>query len=197
MRRGLILSFLLLLVGVVSAASLGEMRGAIEAMGSYEVSFSVSLDEMTIGGGYRVDGERYHLVLEGEEIWGDAHERVSVNHTMQEVVVEHLDDDSSLSPIVVVDPVRAFTSLEEIFDVELIEDQSGVDITALRLTPKVAGGQMESSILNISNSTNLPTSIVYEVGGDRLIVEIEHFVTSQTPLVTPQYPSSYEIFDLR
>ncbi len=187
-----------------AASSLADMSKAIDELGRYEVFFILSINggEEAVDGYYIVDGERFFLSIADQQIYGDGAQRCSINHHQREVVLERIPDNGS-QPLVIVNPVSAFTELAEEFDVEefvqtdgdVAEDLSS-DVTTLHLTPKKADAIVASSRIEIDNTTNLPRSISYVAESDEVslvIIKIEK-TDEQFEVI---YPEGYEVIDIR
>lgn len=180
------------------ASQLSDMSLAIEALGRYEVRFSIYVDgiDATGEGRYLVDGGRYYLEIAGQQIYGDSQQRCSVDHNNREVILERLEVDDQ-SPMIIVNPAEAFTSLERYFDAE--EMGSEDDRVAFKLTPKSGANILESTLLEVDRATKLPRVVTY-FANDEVVEVMLHNISSfdgSPSATTPTYPDDYDIIDIR
>ncbi len=188
---------------VCSGSSLKEVESAITTLGAYDVELSITFRteerEVVAQGRYSVDGERYHLLIEGQEVYGDSLIRVAVNHPLREVVIEPLLTMDAIVPLVMVNPAVAFTSLEELFEVSH-QGASTEGVERFVLTPRAENGLFSRSILEVDSTTKLPLSVSYEGDGEDIVIHMQSIKSNSRLLPTPTespYPKDYKLFDLR
>ncbi len=179
---------------------LGGLSRAVESLGNYEVRFNLIVgtgdSNMSVQGLYRVAGERYMLSVGDNELYGDGEYRCTVNSAEREVIYERVD---VTLPILMVNPARAFLSLDKSFNGEIMQVQSGV--VDVELVPRKRGGNMlVKSVLAISEETLLPLSVSYVTEEDAVRIEIcEIEVASGGVLGVDdvKVPQDYEVVDIR
>lgn len=197
----LLLSVAILSIGSVVADArsetlLNELSSRVDELGRYEVEFDIVMDgDVVDSGEYRVDEDRYKLVIAGQVIYGEGGERLTINAAQQEVVMERVDESL---PMVVANPANAFRSLTLSFD-SLIEGELD-GLIYIQLTPREKSPLIESSTLVIDAESGLPNRVVYLSDGDIIVVEIKKISTideSIPAIDSVSLPDGYEIIDIR
>ncbi len=192
-----------------AATPLEGLNSAIEALGCYDVSFTLDINNETVDGEgrYRVDGDRYSFDFMGQTLFGDGAVRYTINHAAQEVVIEPFEVGSDAALLLMLDPTKAFVSLDSYFDVSEVEFEGGgedgggelkSDVAILQLTPKDGGGDglVDMAFIQIDAQTNLPSSVTYITDGEVVRVDILSISHSEDGVLIG-YPSDYEVIDIR
>lgn len=176
-----------------SVGLLQRLTNAIESLGSYEALFSLSVNGESINydGRYEVDGEQYMLSTPGMMIYGDSSVRYSVDSLQQEVVIEYVVG----APMIVSNPARAFTTLDQVFDARM--KYFGDEYYIIKLTPKVKDKILQSSELTLSRESNLPLSVSYRSDDDEVVIDIQSINSIDCASIPISYPEDYEVIDFR
>ncbi len=194
MRRSLLAILLFMSPLIAVASPLSQLTAAIEALGRYEAIFDVTLSGNAVRGEYRVDGDRYHLIVDKLEFYGESDLRYTIDHTNREVVIEQLANDGN-AQLLIVNPTKAFIDLDSIFSVRVLEQDA--ERVVLRLTPQSgAESLLESTEIEIDAESNLPRRVIYVAEGESVEVTIEQMKKTDRE-VNVTYPSDYDIIDLR
>ncbi|MFI3247945.1 MAG: hypothetical protein R3Y39_02330 [Rikenellaceae bacterium] len=174
---------------------LDEMSSAIDAIGSYEVSFEVvSGGRVVASGEYIVDRDLYKLSIADQEIYGDSKSRFTIDNRLREIIMESID---SSIPMVVANPARAFKGLSKSFDSKIVEQSDNITIA---LTPRKESDIIDSALLEIDTTTKLPILVRYEADGEQITVRILDLHKSSISLVSLEelvLPDGYDIIDVR
>ncbi|MFI3258911.1 MAG: hypothetical protein R3Y16_02310 [Rikenellaceae bacterium] len=192
----LVVAFIVASSSALLASSLDDMTRAIEALGRYEVGFSMRYNEHPIAeiGRYRVDGDSFSIEYPDLQIFCDGELRYTVNHLTREVIVERatIEDDVQ---IIVNNPSKTFKALERVY--RFREEASEGGGVKLLLTPKlIAKSKIESSEIELDPKTKLPISVKYLAKDEVICIEISHFESLPEPLAF-SYPDDYYLIDLR
>ena len=195
----------LLALGVanVSAQSVADSRAnqyvvqlsqAVKALGGYAVRFTIAAGEYKASGDYAVSGERYTITLGNVEVYGDAQLRYEVDNSRKEIAIDKVD---SSSHNVLSNPLSAFDFIGDEYQAELLSQSA--DEVVLRLSPRQKseqGGVMEVAI---DARTSLPKSIVYQLSGESIRVDINHIASvATTPAKFDESKyQGFEIIDFR
>ncbi|MFR9620508.1 MAG: hypothetical protein SNH63_04705 [Rikenellaceae bacterium] len=193
--------FLFLIFGAMASEEvrLRDLTRAMRELTSYRVTFEMAVngERMDFVGGYIVVGDRYQLTMPGQVILGDSLVRYTIDDNNGEVVVERVDPSSV--PMVISNPARAFTVLDQAFAASL--KFTGSEYYTLWLRPKMGDPIVRVAELQISHKSHLPMSIAYTSHeGDRVEVTLDITQDSTLviqPLDSTLYPSGYEVIDFR
>ncbi len=191
-----------LVFSLLSAVSFGsvlsDMSDAIAKLGRYKVTFLFDIEGgyLARGGEYLVDGDKYKLSMDlvGQEILGDGDVRYTINRAQHEVVIESFESSDDSTPLIVRNPARAFTSLDQHFDSEVISDDRKTIL--LKLTPKDKSGLLVSSTIEIDTKKSLPRAVTYVAEGETIRVVIVD-ISKSSDRVDISYPIDYEVVDIR
>ena len=205
MKRYVILLWALCMSLAVGAQNsdkgvLRAMGEKIAAMGPYHIDFMVEMPGAESGSdGYCVvDGERFIIAIEdlkqgcnGEVVW-------TINDTNREI---SLDDPKPQSRSLLENPTKAFDFTDENFAVVSFDQgEKGVWEFILRPAKGVLDG-IEYVVLNVSQTTGLPTRLGYDLSGIGIFITINKFAPSKPSdgdfdINTANYPG-YEVIDFR
>lgn len=177
-----------------ASTTLAQMSSTIKKMGSYKVEFSLSMGQQAVVGSYVVDGNSYYISLDGVEVYCDGVVRYEVNRELGEIVVDEVNSESYN---LLDNPTRSFDFLASEFKSSILtEDSNQIVIRLDPLSDNIPFGHL---ILAINLETKLPKSIIYDMSGDKIQVDIKGFTTSLLPLklFVPTHYSDYEWIDFR
>ena len=171
-----------------------QLSKAVKALGGYDVRFTITAGEYKASGDYAVSGERYTITLGNVEVYGDAQLRYEVDNSRKEIAIDKVD---SSSHNVLSNPLSAFDFIGDEYQAELLSQS--VDEVVLRLSPRQKseqGGVMEVAI---DARTSLPKSIVYQLSGESIRVDINHIASvATTPVKFDESKyQGFEIIDFR
>lgn len=198
----LILS-LVLLGGVadVCAQSSGRdkaaeyMRRLARGMGSmraYTVDFRAVAGDESVRGRYAVEAERYHIVVAGNEVYGDDKLRREVDSSKREIVIDAAD---TTSRNLLINPTRGFRFIGDDYTPRLDSESDGRAVVTL--TP--AGKGVAGTITVVMSAADaMPERIEYDTEGETVTIIIESIAKSA---VVPRFDAAlypdYEIIDFR
>ncbi|MDE7069555.1 MAG: hypothetical protein K2O63_03430 [Alistipes sp.] len=169
------------------AATLGELE-------PYEVVFEVATERGPVAGRYRVDGDRYYMQVGRAEVYGDGECRREIDPSRREVVVDHADLSSRN---LLNNPTRAFDFVGEEYD--FAASDAGAGRVEVVMTPRRAGSVVERILVEVDAASALPSSVTYEVDGDRIRIAILSVGKSAEPVRrfdAARY-AGFEIIDFR
>ena len=169
------------------AATLGELD-------PYEVVFEVATERGPISGYYRVAGDRYCMQGGDAEVCGDGECCYEIDPSGREVVVDRADLSSHN---LLNNPTRAFDFVGEEYD--FAASDAGAGRVEVVMTPRRAGSAVERIRVEVDAASALPSSVTYEVDGDRIRIDILAIRKSSEPLRrfdAARY-AGFEIIDFR
>lgn len=144
---------------------LRRTSAVLKGYGSYEVKYAVSMQNRRFEGSYVVSGDRFSLVLEGNQVFSDGKNRYEVNESNREVLIDMIDGSGNN---ILNNPTRAFDLLDGTFRASVAGRSDGVE--TVRLVP-VKSGDMTVEIA-IDTASALPVRLVYEAAGERVAIDI-------------------------
>ncbi len=133
---------------------------------SYEVQFTVKMDQEfgDISGTMVVSGNRYHVTVNGTEVFFDGKVCQTYNSPDNEVVIEkpNPSDNNILS-----NPARFFRFYDQDFNhaYQGTAVINGRSTEVVQLTPKQSGAGYASILLYLDPTTKLPVGVVYNMDG--------------------------------
>ncbi len=150
------------------------LAAAFRTMPGYEVAFEVAAGEQRVAGSYAVEGENYHLVLNGAEagvyaeVYADGAVRYEIDHVRREVTINPLD---GAGRNILGDPVHAFDFLDSDYTPASVSEHDGTTIVTLK---PVAGSAAPAGDITLTLATEglLPRSILYDFDGETIEVRI-------------------------
>lgn len=168
----LFLSAALLTLSAVGAEEraqslLRRLAASLGAMEPYEVVFEVETERGTVAGRYQVAGDRYYMQVGEAEVYGDGECRYEIDPSRREVVIDRADLSSRN---LLNNPTRAFDFVGEEYDFTASDAGPGrVEVVLLPRRPKSA---VERIRVEMDAASALPSSVTYEVDGDRIRIDI-------------------------
>ena len=174
--------------------SVAQLSKMVKALGNYAVRFTVTVGEYKASGSYAVGGESYALTLGNIEVYGDVQLRYEVDNSRKEIVIDKVDRSSHN---VLSNPLSAFDFIGDEYQAELLSQSA--DEVVVQLTPRQKseqGGVME---VTIDARTSLPKSIIYQLSGESIRVDIDHIAsvaTTPAKFNAAKY-HGFEIIDFR
>ncbi|MFI3323297.1 MAG: hypothetical protein SNI45_04660 [Rikenellaceae bacterium] len=175
---------------------LSRVLNKIESYNPYEVKIEVSYENSIISGYYQVDGERYFISIDQQELYGDADIKYEIFNGRKEVIIDSVTPDDSGN--LLSNPAMAFRSILEHYDASLELDNQ--EVTLLEL--KQSGGWDDASEiidLYVDKSTMLPAMVIYKFGDENITITIKSIskLTSTITLYDSEKYADYEIIDFR
>lgn len=197
-----LLSVIYVLLAVVSAGAaepnsmIGNVIDKLDRMSPYRVQFEVEYGRNRICGLYEVAGEDYYISIEEQELFGDSKVKYEVFNSRKEVLIDTVSPDFDGN--LLSNPAVAFSSIRDHYTSKQLSND-GVTAT-FELTPSVPSvNSIETIELTINNSTILPEYIVYNFGGEKVVIKvvsIEKLTSTITSYSSSNY-SDYEVIDFR
>ncbi|MFR9523140.1 MAG: hypothetical protein SNH94_01035 [Rikenellaceae bacterium] len=197
-----LLSVIYLLLAVVSASAaepnsiIGDVIDKLDRMSPYRVQFEVEYGKNRIGGLYEVADENYYISIDEQELFGDSKVKYEVFNSRKEVLIDAVSPDYDGN--LLSNPAVAFSSIRDHYTSKQLSDD-GVAAT-FELTPSAPSvNPIETIELTINSSTILPERIVYNLGGEKVVVKvvsIEKLTSSITSYNIGNY-LDYEVIDFR
>lgn len=150
-----------------SLALLRQVTSAFSQMSGYSVDFEVETADGPIPGYYEVNGPNYYIQVNDMEAYGDAQFRYEVNSSKREIVIDLVDLESHN---LLNNPTRAFDFVEGEYATELLDETEQTAV--IRLTPRSVRSAVGVIDIEIDKTRSLPVSVIYEVDGDRVRIDI-------------------------
>lgn len=198
MKR-ILFAALLLCTGLSAAAQKNEARARelldrlaarFASMPSYTVRFEVASGTEGVSGEYVVAGDRYHISVAGNEVYGDDTLRREIDAANREIVVDAAD---TASRNILTNPTRAFGFVGGDYAVRLEAEEGGRAVVAL--APHRGAGTIT---LTLDRTTALPEAVAYDVEGDRVTVRISDIACGgEVPVFDASKYAGYETIDFR
>ncbi len=148
-------------------ALIGRLSEQIRSMENYEVEFEVKSGDQQIKGYYAVSGEKYYISIGDAEVFCDGGARYEVNPQNKEVTVDAVDHSSRN---ILTNPTRAFDFIDGEFDFAMVGSNAG--IATVKLTSTAENAALGVILVAIETATAQPRSLIYDVDGDQIVVEI-------------------------
>ncbi len=200
MRYILLMFSLLASLSGVSANSKAEIVvdeaiSAIKSYNPYRVDIRVSYSGDSISGFYEVDGANYYISIEEQELYGDSKVKYEVFNARKEVVIDAVS--SVADGNILNNPATAFTTIKDHYSASILSENN--EFTIVELKPNVGGDTVETIELKLSNTTKLPSEIIYKMGDDKVVITINKIsrLTSPISLYNSTKYADYEIIDFR
>ncbi len=159
--------------------ALAELSQRLKELGNYESDITLTVQDNSLKGHYRISGDDYHIDMESVEIWGQEGRRYEVSHKIEEVVVESMESSDNM---LLNNPSRAFDFVGQGFDAIVDKGAEGV---VLLLTPKAEGEatlDVDQISIYLDTKTLLPTKILYSADNDNITVEFKALKKSKSKL---------------
>lgn len=144
---------------------LARVAARFDAMPGYTVRFEVRSTAGTVAGEYSVEGDRYHISVAGNEVYGDDRVRREIDAAKREIVVDAAD---TASRNILTNPTRAFRFLDGDYAARMVSEDSAYAVVSL--TPH--GGQAGTITVTLAAQSARPEVIVYDMEGERVAVGI-------------------------
>ncbi len=177
-------------------AILKEVISRIEAYEAYRVDLQISMGDYSLLGYYEVDNQDYYLIIDKQEMYGDATSRYEIYNERKEVVIDSAQSDSSGNMLA--NPAMVFSSILNDYTAHLLSDDS--ESILLTLKPKGAtDDSIESITLHISKKSMQPTMLEYNMQGEIVMIAISNIapLSSTIKRYSASQYSDYEIIDFR
>ena len=175
-----------------AAGYMRRLAASMESMQAYTVDFRASAGDESISGRYAVNADRYHIIVAGNEVYGDDHVRREVDSSKREIVIDAAD---TTSRNLLTNPTRGFRFLGDDYRPHLDSESDGRAVVTL--TP-VQKGVTGTITVTMSTADSRPRQIQYDTEGERVTIVIERIAKGA---VIPQFDSAlypdYEIIDFR
>ncbi len=142
----------------LSKSILSAIERSLAAMGTYEVEFTISVDDSTGGGVYAVSGNDFYLRADGVEVYTENGVRRQINHAAGEIAVDAVDMAAN---DFISNPTRGFVALLEAFDATAAEQDGGG--YAITLAPRAGDDALsyDSIIIYTDAEAKYPERILY------------------------------------
>lgn len=150
-----------------SQAVLKQLTSALQSLGGYSVVFEVHTDKDVVPGYYEVSGDNYYMHVNGQEVYGDAEFRYEIDPSRREVVIDRVD---LTSHNLLNNPTRAFDFIDGEYATSLLSENEGTVV--IRLTPLRIQSAVGNIDVEVDTTRSLPASVVYEIDGDRVRIDI-------------------------
>ena len=150
-----------------SQAVLKQLTSALQSLGGYSVVFEVHTDKDVVPGYYEVSGDNYYMHVNGQEVYGDAEFRYEIDPSRREVVIDRVD---LTSHNLLNNPTRAFDFIDGEYATSLLSENGGTVV--IRLTPLRIQSAVGNIDVEVDTTRSLPASVVYEIDGDRVRIDI-------------------------
>lgn len=170
------------------------LSSTLRGMEPYDMSFCVETGDYSAEGDCIVQGDRYCLLMEGLEVYGDGATRWEVYDDRREILIDRADPSACN---LIDDPTRAFDFAESDFDIALLSEERGRAV--VWLCPRDGVQTLSALEIVIDTERLLPLSIEYNFDGEHVRIRLPRIVP--TSLLPPRYDSSrypgYEVIDFR
>lgn len=157
-----------------SQAVLQQLTSALKSLGGYSVIFEVQTGKGILPGYYEVNGDNYYMQVNDMEVYGDAQLRYEVNAAKREVVIDRVDISSHN---LLNNPTRAFDFIEGEYASSLLSEGAGRAV--IRLTPRRIQSAVGTIDVEVDTARSLPVSVVYEIDGDRVRIDIRSVIARE------------------
>ncbi len=177
-------------------ALLSQVISRIEAYDAYRVDLQISMGDYNLFGYYEVDNQDYYLVIDQQEMYGDATSRYEVYNERKEVVIDSAQSDAGGNMLA--NPAMVFNSIKSDYTASLLFDDA--QKFSLSLVPKdSADDSIESITLYINKESGQPTMLEYNIQGEVIIIAITKIapISSTIKRYSASQYSEYEIIDFR
>ncbi|MDE6858395.1 MAG: hypothetical protein K2J33_06650, partial [Alistipes sp.] len=144
---------------------LGRVAARFDAMPGYTVRFEVRSTEGAVCGEYSVEGDRYHIAVAGNEVYGDDRVRREIDAAKREIVVDAAD---TASRNILTNPTRAFRFLDGDYTAALVSEDSAYAV--VMLTPR--DGAPGRITVTLAVASARPEVVAYDMEGERVAVGI-------------------------
>lgn len=144
---------------------LGRVAARFDAMPGYTVRFEVRSAGGAVTGEYSVEGDRYHISVAGNEVYGDDRVRREIDAAKREIVVDAAD---TASRNILTNPTRAFRFLDGDYTAAMVSEDSAYSV--VKLTPR--SGAAGTITVTLSAASARPEVIAYDMEGERVAVGI-------------------------
>ena len=150
-----------------SQAVLKQLTSALQSLEGYSVVFEVHTDKGVVPGYYEVSGDNYYMQVNGQEVYGDAEFRYEIDPSRREVVIDRVD---LTSHNLLNNPTRAFDFIDGEYATSFVAENGGTCV--IRLTPLRIQSAVGNIDVEVDTVRSLPVSVVYEIDGDRVRIDI-------------------------
>ncbi len=170
-----------------------QVHAKIKSLGAYESEFKARVKGITMGGHYAVSGDDYYLEIAKAEIYGDAKYRREINHKHKEVIVDRVKAGEKN---ILKNPAQAFDIADKGFDAKVEKSTSKGWSIVLRPTDERLKS-IDKIEMEVERATMLPTSLTYEIGGDKITIKFDSFtpLRGEIPRYDQSKYSGYEVID--
>ncbi len=175
---------------------LSRVISNIKSYNPYEVKVDIDYRVGSISGSYQVDGDKYYISVDGQELYGDSTTKYEIYNDRQEVVIDQVSAVNSGN--ILDNPATAFDAILDTFIPSILSSTEGV--TTIYLKPTAGEKAMVDCILlKVDATTNSPKEIEYIFNDESVtitILSIERLKSSITLYDSSKY-ADYEIIDFR
>ena len=165
----------------------------ISSLGRYTARFDITAGEYTSQGSYTVDGDAYHIEVDGAEVYCDGKTRYEVDNERREVNVDAVEGTSRN---ILDNPTRCFDFAGTDYDAEVTSSTATETTIHLRSRDESVEGDI---YLTVETATGRPRHITYVLYDDRIEVAVESLEPSREAVrrYDAKRYSDYETIDFR
>lgn len=175
-----------------AAEYMRRLAASMESMRAYTVDFRASAGDESLRGRYAVDADRYHIIVAGNEVYGDDRVRREVDSSKREIVIDAAD---TTSRNLLTNPTRGFRFLGDDYRPRLESETDGRAVVTL--TPARKGITGTITVI-MSTADARPRQIQYDTEGERVTIAIERLSEgASVPQFDPALYPGYEVIDFR
>lgn len=165
----------------------------ISSLGRYTARFGITAGDYASQGSYTVDGNAYHIEVDGAEVYCDGKTRYEVDNERREVNVDAVD---GASRNILDNPTRCFDFVGTDYEAEVSSRTASETTLHLRSRDASVEGDI---YLTVETATGRPRHITYVLYDDRIEVAVEALEPSREAVRrynAKRYPD-YETIDFR
>lgn len=165
----------------------------ISSLGRYTARFGITAGDYASQGSYTVDGDAYHIEVDGAEVYCDGKTRREVDNERREVNVDAVD---GASRNILDNPTRCFDFVGTDYEAEVSSRTASETTLHLRSRDASVEGDI---YLTVETATGRPRHITYELYDDRIEVAVESLEPSREAVrrYDAKRYSDYETIDFR
>ncbi len=168
----------------------------IEGLNPYKVEIQVTYGSGVIAGYYEVDGTKYYISVDQQEVYGDDDIKYEIYNGRKEVVIDNVSQEYNGN--ILNNPATAFANLRNHYTPKIASSNEYFTIVELKQN---IGDVTDSEVIElvVDNQSGLPSSVIYKLGDEVVqisIIKMDKLTSPITSYDTAQY-SDYEIIDFR